>query len=93
MLNKMQFHALSRKMRYKSIYLCCNVLSAFVCVHALLLLIDTWWRFRFENEEKSLEVEVEPGMEDGAEYPFYGEGEPDIDGEPGDLIFKIKVLK
>lgn len=49
--------------------------------------------FRFVNEEKSLEVEVEPGMEDGSEYPFYGEGEPDIDGEPGDLIFKIKVLK
>ena len=52
-----------------------------------------WLFFRFVNEEKLLEVEVEPGMEDGAEYPFYGEGEPDIDGEPGDLIFKIKILK
>ena len=49
--------------------------------------------FRFVNEEKSLEMEVEPGMEEGTEYPFYGEGEPDIDGEPGDIAFKIVILK
>lgn len=48
---------------------------------------------KFVNEEKTLEMEIEPGMEDGQTYPFYGEGEPDVDGEPGDLIFKIKVLK
>jgi len=48
---------------------------------------------KFVNEEKSLEMEVEPGMEEGTEYPFYGEGEPDIDGEPGDIAFKIVILK
>lgn len=40
-------------------------------------------------EEKLLEVEIEPGMRHGQEYPFIAEGEPHIDGEPGDLIFKI----
>ncbi|XP_038644940.1 dnaJ homolog subfamily B member 11 isoform X2 [Scyliorhinus canicula] len=45
------------------------------------------------NEERTLEVEIEPGVRDGMEYPFIGEGEPHIDGEPGDLKFRIKVLK
>ena len=30
--------------------------------------------FRFVPEEKVLEVEVEPGMRDGQEYPFVAEG-------------------
>ena len=55
-----------------------------------LLRVAVW---RYVNEEKVLEMEVEPGMEDGQEYPFYGEGEPNIDGEPGDILFKIKILK
>ena len=38
-------------------------------------------------------MEIEPGMEDGQIYPFVGEGEPNVDGDPGDLNFKIKVLK
>uniref|UniRef100_H2ZCH1 DnaJ homolog subfamily B member 11 n=1 Tax=Ciona savignyi TaxID=51511 RepID=H2ZCH1_CIOSA len=48
---------------------------------------------KFVNEEKVLEMEVEPGMEEGSQYPFGGEGEPDIDGEPGDINFQIKILK
>lgn len=44
-------------------------------------------------EEKLLEIEIEPGMRDGQEYPFVAEGEPHIDGEPGDLRFKIKQQK
>lgn len=44
-------------------------------------------------EEKLLEIEIEPGMRDGQEYPFVAEGEPHIDGEPGDLRFKIQQLK
>lgn len=39
------------------------------------------------TEERVLEVEIEPGMRDGQEYPFVAEGEPHIDGEPGDLRF------
>lgn len=27
------------------------------------------------NEERTLEVEIEPGVRDGMEYPFIGEGE------------------
>ncbi|CAG0923262.1 unnamed protein product [Notodromas monacha] len=42
------------------------------------------------NEEKLLEVEIEPGMKDLQEHRFVAEGEPHIDGEPGDLIFKIR---
>merc|ERR1711976_228811 len=44
-------------------------------------------------EEKLLEIEIEAGMRDGQEYPFVAEGEPHIDGEPGDLRFKIKQMK
>jgi len=48
---------------------------------------------RYVNEEKLLEVEIEPGMRDGYEYPFVSEGEPHIDGDAGDLKFIIKVEK
>ncbi|XP_050306731.1 dnaJ homolog shv [Anthonomus grandis grandis] len=43
------------------------------------------------NEEKTLELEVEPGMVDGQETKFTAEGEPHMDGDPGDLILKIKT--
>ncbi|XP_014676012.1 PREDICTED: dnaJ homolog subfamily B member 11-like [Priapulus caudatus] len=41
------------------------------------------------TEEKLLEIEVETGMAPGQEVTFIGEGEPHMDGEPGDLVFKI----
>lgn len=43
------------------------------------------------NEERVLEMEVEPGMVDGQETRFTAEGEPHLDGEPGDLILKVKT--
>jgi DnaJ family protein B protein 11 len=43
------------------------------------------------HEEKVLEVEVEQGMRDGQEQKFVAEGEPHIDGEPGDLRIRIKT--
>lgn len=43
------------------------------------------------TQEKTLEVEVEPGMREGAEQKFHGQGEPHIDGDPGDLIIKIRT--
>ncbi|CAG0880095.1 unnamed protein product [Darwinula stevensoni] len=46
---------------------------------------------RLENEERVLEVEVEPGMVDGQEHRFVAEGEPHIDGEPGDLLFVVRT--
>ncbi|KAJ8019764.1 DnaJ-like subfamily B member 11 [Holothuria leucospilota] len=48
---------------------------------------------QFVNEEKLLEIEIEPGMRDFQEYPFIGEGEPHIDGEAGDLTFRIITQK
>ena len=49
--------------------------------------------FKYVNEEKLLEVEIEPGMRDGYEYPFLSEGEPHVDGDAGDLKFIIKIYK
>jgi len=48
---------------------------------------------RYTIKDQLLEIEIEPGMQDGQEYPFVSEGEPHIDGDPGDLIFKITELK
>ncbi|XP_029056514.1 dnaJ heat shock protein family member shriveled [Osmia lignaria lignaria] len=47
---------------------------------------------KFVTEERVLEVEVEPGMVDGQETNFTAEGEPHLDGEPGDLILRIRTL-
>lgn len=47
---------------------------------------------RFVNEEKTLEIEVEPGMVDGQEHRFVAEGEPHVDGEPGDLRVRIRTM-
>ncbi|XP_046386978.1 dnaJ homolog shv [Ischnura elegans] len=44
------------------------------------------------NEERTLEVEVEAGMADGQESRFVAEGEPHIDGDPGDLIIRVKAM-
>ncbi|KAF0297694.1 DnaJ shv [Amphibalanus amphitrite] len=46
---------------------------------------------KLESEERLLEVEVEQGMKDGQEQRFVAEGEPHVDGDPGDLIFKIQT--
>lgn len=46
---------------------------------------------KFVNEEHLLEVEVEPGMVNGMEHKFVSEGEPHMDGEPGDLILQIRT--
>lgn len=47
---------------------------------------------RFVNEERVLEVEIESGMQDGQEQKFTAEGEPHVDGEPGDLRLVIKTV-
>lgn len=44
---------------------------------------------RLVNEERVLEVEIEQGMTDGQEQRFTAEGEPHMDGEPGDLRLRI----
>lgn len=47
---------------------------------------------KLTTQEKILEVEVEQGMKEGSEQKFHGEGEPHIDGDPGDLKVKIRTL-
>lgn len=39
-----------------------------------------------------MEVEIEAGMVDGQETKFVAEGEPHIDGDPGDLVLRIKTM-
>uniref|UniRef100_A0A0N5ADV9 DnaJ homolog dnj-20 n=1 Tax=Syphacia muris TaxID=451379 RepID=A0A0N5ADV9_9BILA len=48
---------------------------------------------KLTQETRSLEVEVEVGVEDGQEQVFAGEGEPHIEGDPGDLKFIIRIEK
>ncbi|KAG5447191.1 DnaJ sub B member 11 [Clonorchis sinensis] len=47
----------------------------------------------FYQEERHLELEIEAGMRDGQLYPFVSEGEPHMDGEPGDLKFRVRQQK
>ena len=56
-----------------------------------LQVCDECPNIKFVNEEHHLEVEVEQGMTDGMETKFVAEGEPHVDGEPGDLILKIQA--
>ncbi|KAJ6873375.1 dnaJ protein ERDJ3B-like [Populus alba x Populus x berolinensis] len=46
---------------------------------------------KYEREGYFLTVDIEKGMQDGQEVVFYEDGEPIIDGEPGDLKFRIRT--
>jgi len=46
---------------------------------------------KFVTEEKYMDIEVEVGMTDNMEIKFVAEGEPHMDGEPGDLRLKIST--
>ncbi|KAJ8565850.1 hypothetical protein K7X08_008426 [Anisodus acutangulus] len=46
---------------------------------------------KFEREGYEITVDIEKGMQDGQEVVFYEDGEPKIDGEPGDLKFRIRT--
>ena len=45
------------------------------CLIPLPCLCYLFVTFRFVPEERLLEVEIEPGMRDGQEYPFVAEGQ------------------
>ncbi|KAL6765851.1 ER DnaJ-like protein 1 [Haematococcus lacustris] len=47
---------------------------------------------KLEREQEVLTVHVEPGMANGQAITFFEEGEPMIDGEPGDLKFVIRTV-
>jgi DnaJ family protein B protein 11 len=44
---------------------------------------------KYERVADQLTVNIDPGMPDGHQISFFEEGEPLIDGEPGDLIMVI----
>ncbi|CAL9130899.1 unnamed protein product [Musa textilis] len=46
---------------------------------------------KFEREGYFVTVDIEKGMQDGQEVLFYEDGEPKIDGEAGDLKFRIQT--
>ncbi|KAI8574815.1 hypothetical protein RHMOL_Rhmol01G0382900 [Rhododendron molle] len=46
---------------------------------------------KYEREGYFVTVDIEKGMQDGQEVVFYEDGEPIIDGEPGDLKFRIRT--
>ncbi|KAK8693787.1 hypothetical protein V6N13_071356 [Hibiscus sabdariffa] len=46
---------------------------------------------KYEREGYFVTVDIEKGMQDGQELVFYEDGEPIIDGEPGDLKFRIRT--
>eukprot|EP00042_Codosiga_hollandica_P023220 m.90353 g.90353 ORF g.90353 m.90353 type:complete len:302 (+) comp51097_c0_seq1:294-1199(+) len=48
---------------------------------------------RLVTQYREIQVDIEAGMVDGQEITFYGEGEPHIDGDHGDLKVKVKALK
>lgn len=43
----------------------------------------------FEPESKTLSVAVSPGSRAGDELRFFEEGEPEVDGDPGDLVLVL----
>ena len=52
-----------------------------------------WTTCRLVPEEKVLEVEVEPGMRDGQEYPFVAEGESLLGNKLKLLVLSCRGLK
>lgn len=46
---------------------------------------------KYEREGYFITVDIEKGMQDGQEVNFYEDGEPKIDGEAGDLKFRIRT--
>ncbi|KAK4767313.1 hypothetical protein SAY87_023508 [Trapa incisa] len=46
---------------------------------------------KFEREGYFLTVDIEKGMKDGQEVGFFEDGEPKVDGESGDLKFRIRT--
>ncbi|CAO2203433.1 unnamed protein product [Urochloa humidicola] len=48
---------------------------------------------KYVREGDLIIVDIEKGMQDGQEILFNEDGEPKIDGEPGDLKFKIRKTR
>ena len=53
---------------------------------------DTCDNLRFVHEQVELDVELDPGMSEGHVIRFFEEGDVVVDGDPGDLLFKVKEV-
>lgn len=45
------------------------------------------------REASEVEVTVDPGTRPGHEIRFFEEGEPEVDGDPGDLVFVVRQAR
>lgn len=54
---------------------------------------ETCSALKLQRVAEALSVEVERGARDGSEVVFFEQGEPMMDGEPGDLKFKLRTVK
>ncbi|NP_001167838.1 DnaJ protein ERDJ3B precursor [Zea mays] len=54
---------------------------------------DTCPNVKYVREGAFINVDIEKGMQDGQEILFYEDGEPKIDGVPGDLKIKIRTAR
>ncbi|KAG6487010.1 hypothetical protein ZIOFF_055591 [Zingiber officinale] len=57
----------------------------------VMLVCEECPNVKFVREGFFLTVDIEKGMQDGQEVMFYEDGEPKIDGEAGDLKFRIRT--
>uniref|UniRef100_A0A0N4ZYW4 DnaJ homolog dnj-20 n=1 Tax=Parastrongyloides trichosuri TaxID=131310 RepID=A0A0N4ZYW4_PARTI len=48
---------------------------------------------RLVQENVDYHIEIEKGFDEGHEIIQYGDGEPHMDGDSGDLVFKIRIEK
>lgn len=86
------------KLKSFSIRFFFKYISIFLIYHSFFLhhfpdqVCDECPNVKMVDEERLLEVEVEVGMVDGQETTFFAEGEPHLDGEPGDLKLKIRTM-
>lgn len=72
---------------------CAPIFSLWCKEYPLIQFFNDCITRRFEPVERTLEVEVERGMADGHLYPFPSEGEVHVDGDHGDLTFRIRQQK
>eukprot|EP01024_Parvocaulis_polyphysoides_P060021 TRINITY_DN6512_c0_g1_i8.p1 TRINITY_DN6512_c0_g1~~TRINITY_DN6512_c0_g1_i8.p1 ORF type:complete len:435 (-),score=37.50 TRINITY_DN6512_c0_g1_i8:233-1537(-) len=47
---------------------------------------------KFERESMEINVELDPGMHTGQDIVMFEQGEPEIDGDPGDLRFIVREV-
>jgi DnaJ family protein B protein 11 len=68
-----------------------DVLMSFLLCHISIQVCEKCPNVKYVREGYEVTVDIEKGMQDGEEVVFYEDGEPIIDGETGDLKFRIRT--